>query len=151
MFQECNSFLKESRETFQHRLKAALSPSMEAQGAYLWKVSHVFWKQRKGLLSRLLVVYSLLLSWQLCKVFLEIPKRLSQEDQLMDCAVRAVWTGTAKSDDLAGNSVNNLCSLTESETAPSCLMMLLGLPHHIDWPCKIQDQLSRALIRREAS
>lgn len=77
-----------------------------------------FGNKGKAYYPGFLEVYSLLLSWQLCKIFLEIPKRLSQEDQLMDCAVQAVWTGTAKSDDSAGNSVNNLCSLNwKSETA----------------------------------
>jgi len=50
----------------------------------------------------------------------------------MDCAAQAVFTEMAKSDDSAVNSVNNLCSLTKSKTAPYSLVISLALPHHID-------------------
>lgn len=65
----------------------------------------------------------------------------------MDCAVQAFLTRMAKADDLAVNYVNNLRSLTESQTAPSCLIVFLILPHHIDWPYTIQNQLSRTQWR----
>lgn len=155
---ECNNFLNRSRETLQDGLEAVLDPRKEAlvslsleqliqeqeiQG-YGLPISFENTKERfiqahgSGWWST-----ACCSPWQFWEILLEIPERLSQEDQLMDCAVQAVLTRMAKSDDSVVNSINNLCSLTKSKTASHCLPTLLALPHHIDWPCMIQNQLSR--------
>lgn len=117
-----------SRRPEQKGLWAYLGTTQSRTSNPEFGVSHVLWKHKENVYPDSWVWWWSAAScspWQFWEVFLEVPGRLFKEDQLMDCAVRAVLPGLAKSDDWADSSVNTPAHRL-SQTAPNCLLTLLS-------------------------
>lgn len=130
---ECNNFLHETKETFQSGFQAAGDPSKKAFELILAHSCQEQAIQSSGIPTSFgnTVIQTREYGAVSCsprqfwEVFLEVPGRLLKENQLMDCAVRTVFPGMAKSDDWAVSSVNTPAHRL-LQTAPNCLLSLLS-------------------------